>query len=266
MLRALLFFFTLLITTPVFAQKIGVGYYDLDGLYDTIPSKFYDDTRYTPNGELGWNSARYRTKIEHTAAVIDSMSLPIMGLYGVENEAVVRDIVTCSKQDYSYIHRTRNSFDGMDFALLYYGDKLFIDRVEAQRNMLIVDATLEDDSTITIILLRDAKDLPHYLSEDVNNSTMLIMGNIYQSEVDKLGLINTLQQKERRGEGNCSSYRGWFMRDKIITNNETKILKSGVYITQWLLTTDNLSPRPTFKKDKYIGGFSKYLPIFTYIF
>lgn len=29
-------------------QRTGFAYYDLDRLYDTIPSLFYDDTDYTP--------------------------------------------------------------------------------------------------------------------------------------------------------------------------------------------------------------------------
>lgn len=48
--------------------------------------------------------------------------MPLVALWGVENEAVVRDIAAACKGDYSYLHRTLNSLDGMDFALLYYGD------------------------------------------------------------------------------------------------------------------------------------------------
>ena len=50
------------------------------------------------------------------------MRMPLVALWGVENEAVVRDIAAACEGDYSYLHRTLNSLDGMDFALLYYGD------------------------------------------------------------------------------------------------------------------------------------------------
>ena len=43
-------------------ERFGVAYYDVDKLYDTIPSKFYDDRAYTPNGKLGWNTERYRRR------------------------------------------------------------------------------------------------------------------------------------------------------------------------------------------------------------
>ena len=49
------------------------------------------------------------------------MRMPLVALWSVENEAVVRDIAAACRGDYSYLHQTLNSLDGMDFALLYYG-------------------------------------------------------------------------------------------------------------------------------------------------
>ncbi len=265
MSRVLLSLLLLFATSALYAQSIGVGYYDLDGLYDTIPSCFYDDSAYTPEGKHHWSTERYNTKIDNITAVIDSMALPIVGLYGVETEDVVRDIVERSNQDYSYIHRTRNSFDGMDFALLYYGDKLFVDSVDTQHNLLIINATLSDESAITIILVRSGAYLDDYLKESELNPFVLILGNLYRSDIAKVSYCNMLQNSEDRGEGNYSSYRGWVTRDRIATNQREKILKSGIYITPWLLKSDHLSPLPTFERYNYLGGYSKYLPIFTYI-
>ena len=106
---------------PAHAQpRTGIVYWDLDHLYDTVPALFYNDTDYTPSGRLAWDTERYRRKIRHTAAVIDSMRMPLVALWGVENEAVVRDIAAACKGDYSYLHRTLNSLDGMDFALSFF--------------------------------------------------------------------------------------------------------------------------------------------------
>lgn len=87
---------------------LGIAFYDLDGLYDTIPALFYDDSDHTPRGRLAWDSERYRRKIAHTAAVIDSMGLPLVALYGVENEAVVRDLSAACRGDYSYLHTAQH--------------------------------------------------------------------------------------------------------------------------------------------------------------
>ena len=106
-------------------RPIGIAFYDVDRIYDTVPALFYDDADYTPEGRLHWTAERYARKIRNTAAVIDSMALPLVALWGVENEQVVRDIAAACRGDYSYLHRTLNSLDGMDFALLYYGDLFY---------------------------------------------------------------------------------------------------------------------------------------------
>ena len=132
-------------------RPVGIAFYDIDRLYDTLPSLFYHDDDYTPEGRYGWDTERYRRKIRHTAAVIDSMALPIVALWGVENEAVVRDLAAACRGDYSYLHRTLNSLDGMDFALLYYGDMFYPERVEEGRRYLYVEGLLERD-TVGLVL------------------------------------------------------------------------------------------------------------------
>ena len=104
---------------PERLRPFGIAYLDADHLYDTVPSPFYDDSDYTPQGPLRWNTARYRRKTARTAALIDSLGLPVVALWSVENEQVVRDIAAACQGDYTYLHRTLNSLDGMDFALLY---------------------------------------------------------------------------------------------------------------------------------------------------
>ena len=69
---------------PAHAQpRTGIVYWDLDHLYDTVPALFYNDTDYTPSGRLAWDTERYRRKIRHTAAVIDSMRMPLVALWSV---------------------------------------------------------------------------------------------------------------------------------------------------------------------------------------
>ena len=57
-------------------RPIGIAFYDVDRIYDTVPALFYDDADYTPEGRLHWTAERYARKIRNTAAVIDSMALP----------------------------------------------------------------------------------------------------------------------------------------------------------------------------------------------
>lgn len=127
-------------------QPVGFAYYDADRLYDTVPALFYDDSDFTPQGRLRWTAERYARKIAHTAAVLDSMRMDIVALAGVETEAVVRDLVVACGEDYCYIHRTFNTFDGLDIALLYHGDRFFPDRIEQGRGWLYVEGELAPDT------------------------------------------------------------------------------------------------------------------------
>ncbi|MFI3324081.1 MAG: hypothetical protein SNI45_01500 [Rikenellaceae bacterium] len=265
MRRHLLLFVILFCYVQLSAQVVGIGYYDLDGLYDTREALFYNDSAYTPEGSKRWSEERYERKVKNTAAVIDSMALPIIGLFGLETDEVLRDIVRSSSLDYCSVHRTRNSFDGLDFALLYFGDQLFVERVEAQRDMLIIVASLADNSPFTIILTRNGDDTVDYLAHSSHEEMVVVMGMIYQNHINKLGYTNLLAQYESRSLGNYSIDRGYVMHDRIATNRKEKFLKSGVFITPWLLTPNHEAPLPTFDKNTYKGGYSKFLPIFSYI-
>jgi endonuclease/exonuclease/phosphatase family metal-dependent hydrolase len=104
-----------------------VAFWNVENLFDTIPSAFYDDAEYTPRGARKWSGERYDTKIRNLARVIDDMSADVVGLAEVENEAVVRDLIMALSTDYNYIHRTSGDSRGIDVAMLYKGDKFFPD-------------------------------------------------------------------------------------------------------------------------------------------
>lgn len=103
--------------------SLKVAFWNVENLYDTIPSLFYDDGDYTPAGRLGWDTEKYTTKLNNLARVIDQLSPDVIGLAEVENETTVRDLVLALADDYNYIHRTGGDGRGMDLALLYRGDR-----------------------------------------------------------------------------------------------------------------------------------------------
>ncbi|MDR2912539.1 MAG: endonuclease/exonuclease/phosphatase family protein [Alistipes sp.] len=127
----LLFLSACSLALPTSAQRVSVAFWNVENLFDTIPSPFYDDTEFTPRGANRWDTDRYRTKIRNLARVIDELSADIVGLAEVENESVVRDLVLALETDYNYIHRTSGDSRGIDQALLYKGDKFFPDLVPA---------------------------------------------------------------------------------------------------------------------------------------
>lgn len=255
------------------AQPLGIAYYDVDRLYDTVVSPFYDDTDFTPEGRLRWDAERYRRKIARTAAVIDSTSLPIVALYGVENEAVVRDIVRASRNYYAYLHRTLNQLNGLDFALLYYGDLFFPHFTEPGNGYFYIEGTLSAryrrtcDTLGLLLCHRDdtADWLPQLLREEHPNTRMVILGRFKSDKVSRHGFRDATARAEKSGHGNRFRRNGWEMRDRIATDTALHVEYCDVYIRRWLLDPADGKPLPTYDNKRYRGGYGWSLPVFVYV-
>ena len=245
-------------------ERFGVAYYDVDKLYDTIPSKFYDDRAYTPDGKLGWSAERYRRKVDNVARVVDSLAMPVVVLYGVENEQVVRDVVETSNQDYAYIHRTQDFSDGLDFAVLYFADKFFVERITPWRGALCVEGEANGRS-LTIVAANRCSSLGVLFAErklDREGNRIVLLGQPSKAGFQGLGLQDCSVEAERAGRGNIFTKGAWMMRDRV-ASNITDVESCDVYIKYWLLDK-NAVPQPTFDKGRYRGGYSSSLPIYIY--
>ncbi|MBR5281343.1 MAG: hypothetical protein IKU22_01030 [Alistipes sp.] len=244
-------------------SSFGVAYYDVDKLYDTIPSKFYDDGDYTPRGRLCWDGVRYRRKVEQVAAVIDSMAMPVVALFGVENEQVVRDIVASCGEDYAYIHRTSNRYDGLDFAFLYFADCFYPERITEWSGALCVEGETQGRD-LTIIATFRSTSLGVLLEERklLEDSNIIIIGDTGKLKFEKLGLRDAMRSVEKAGRGNVIVRNMWQLRDRVVTNLDAPS-HSDVYIKRWLLDSSGV-PKPTYNGAKYCGGGSSCLPIFIY--
>lgn len=244
--------------------RVGFAYYDVDRAYDTTHSSFYDDSDFTPEGRNGWNTERYEHKIKGIAAVIDSMALPLVALYGVENEQVVRDIATHCKGDYSYIHRTLNRLDGMDFALLYYGDILFPQRVESGLDYTLIEARVADREFTFVLTHRSRmlKTLVTQIQEKSPERFIVVAGDLYGIDYTRLNLNDATAAAERAGHGNTVYRNVWRMFDRILVDRRVES-HCDVYAREWLLDR-NGEPKPTFNREGYIGGTGRKLPIFCY--
>lgn len=247
MLKSLSILLALITMSSYAIEPIAMSYFDVGRLYDTIPSPFYDDSAYTPKGKNRWTAKRYDQKIESTVAVIDSMNMPIVALFGVENEEVVRDIVKLSKGDYSYIHRTLDYYDGRDFALLYYGDRLFIDHVHSDYHSLYVAGSI-NDKKISIHLSRRGDKLRTTLSpmRDYNADIVIVGGALNSRDLKRLSLTDILKENEQRGEGDTRSKRGWYFKNRLGVSGSFESYRGGIYITSWLLNSHQYEHLPIY--------------------
>lgn len=249
------------------AQPLHFGYYEVDRLYDTLPSPFYNDTHYTPAGRYGWDTERYRQKINRIAAVIDSMHLHIIALHGVENEQVVRDLSATLQSDYLYLHRTLNRLDGMDFALLYEGDRLTPLRVETKRQALYIEALFSRD-TVNILLTTDSRTLPYLLEElsDRNPQRPLIVaGELGGTDLRAYGLVDRFTALEAEGLGNQRRQGGWRMQHRIATSPSLGNGTGGIFVQRFLFDASGEWPAATFVGSQYRGGGSRFLPVWVEI-
>ena len=247
--------------------QTGIAFYDVDKIYDTLPALFYDDEEYTPEGRRHWDTERYRRKIRNTAAVIDSMALEVVALWGVENEAVVRDLAAACRGDYSYLHRTLNSLDGMDFALLYYGDRFFPHYVEPGRRYLYIEGTLGRD-TVGLVLCaenRMAEWVVRDLREERPSARLVVLGRSATMDPARYGLHDATARAERAGRGTIHSRGRWTMRDRILVDTYLETVAADVFARRFLIDPRSGSPLATFEGRVYCGGYGYSLPVFVYI-
>ncbi len=210
---------------------------------------------------------RYRAKVERAGAVIGRMAMPLAGVYGVENEEVVKDLVRASDLPYSYVHRTLNTLDGMDFALLYYADRFFTERIETGYGYLCVEGMLDGKPTAVLLTRGDryAAELLEELRERTPGIQILCAGKLPSGTAEKLSLRDALTPAERRGRGNAYARGGWWLHDRILTDTTLTVIRADVFARRDLLDPRSGTPLPTYRRQRYTGGIGRYFPIFLYI-
>lgn len=253
----------LICTLTVQAQRAGMAYWNVDRLYDTVRSPFYHDDDFTPEGRYRWTAERYRRKVEAVAAVIDSMAMPVTVLYGVENEEVVRDIARALRHDYSYLHRTLNSLNGLEFAIFYYGDVLIPDRIATYRRNVALHCRIAGRHAV-LLLSRDEGDaerLAAEIREEAPDAAVIAMGRLDLAKMGGLGFADTFAGEERAGRGERMRRKLWYFDERICADTMLRT-QAGVYARPELFDASQSYVRPTFYGRKYMGGASSHLPIF----
>src|SRR5688572_3489111 len=110
-------------------QRICIGFWNVENLYDTIDDPLKNDDEFTPSGDLGWTSERYHKKIGNLSRAIAGMGtedltegLVLLGLCEVENISVLNDLIRSpllKGREYKAILLDGPDARGIDPALLY---------------------------------------------------------------------------------------------------------------------------------------------------
>ena len=251
---------------------IAVAYYDADRLYDTLPSLFARDADFLPDGARRWNSERYLRKLANTAAVVDSLGLPLVLLYGIENETVLRELAARCRADYALLHRTMNRLDGLDFGLLYFGDKFFPKYTDCGFGHIYIegDYAAAEGSWLRIGLVGVCDD--RYLNailaglrETRPGVRLVVLGRVRRCDAAAAGLQRALTAAETAGRGNARSRHGWYMRDNALVDTAFVAVRGDVYAQRWLFDPQTGAPFATFEGRRYRGGYGSSLPLFIYL-
>lgn len=149
-------------------KTIGIAFYKVENLFDTINTPNKEDRDFTPIGKYKWDTERYNQKLENLAKVIsilkDGKHPDIFGLCEIENRAVIEDLVNVKilkkKKDYGIIHKESEDFRGIDVALVYDKKKFTV----IEEKWITVDLTNFGSSPtrdILYVVLHDKIDTLH---------------------------------------------------------------------------------------------------------
>lgn len=211
-----LFTFTI---SASFAQKkkvavYGVGFYNLENLFDTINNNGKYDLEFSPEGSRLWNSQRYYSKLNNMAYTIHAMGqakldngLAVLGVCEIENRTVLEDLVKTgdlAQQNWKVIHYDSPDRRGIDVGLLYNSDLFRVLTSKSHRlavegksefltrDQLVVTGLLGEDKVSIIVnhwpsrLGGQEKSSP--LREAAANLTRSIVDSLLQDD-SKAGVI-----------------------------------------------------------------------------
>ena len=205
-------------------QLYGIGFYNLENLFDTCHDVGHNDYEYLPDGRNKWTGLKYTNKLRNMANVLADMGtdrLPIgcaaIGVSEVENAKCLTDL--CEQEplktrNMQFVHIEGPDQRGVDCALIY-NPKLFQvrdvklvpyvyvkpeDSLRATRGFLTVSGTLAGEH-VTIIVNhlpsrfassfyreeggRQIYELKQQLQAEDPNVKLIIMGDMNDDPQDK---------------------------------------------------------------------------------
>ena len=107
----------------------GVGFYNLENLFDTLHDAGKNDFEYLPDGANAWSGMKYRAKLKNMSTVLGEMCTDklkngpaFIGLSEVENRSVVEDLLkqpALAGRNYRVVHIEGPDRRGVDCAAIY---------------------------------------------------------------------------------------------------------------------------------------------------
>ena len=194
-------------TTTIWAEEkkyalYGIGFYNLENLFDTIHDAGKNDYQYLPDGQNRWNGLKYHHKLRNMARVLAEMGTDktpqgcaLIGVSEVENARCLTDLCKqepLKKRGFKFCHVEGPDRRGVDCALLY-NPKLFTvsnvtltpyvytkpeDRDRATRGFLTVSGTLAGEQVAVIVNHLPSRGAVSYYREEGGRQIRLVKDSL----------------------------------------------------------------------------------------
>lgn len=244
----------LLAVSALSAQKkfsvYGVGFYNMENLFDTCHDEGKRDYEFLPTGSYRWNGMKYTHKLHNMARaladlgtdVLPNVGCAFVGLAEVENHKVLDDLTAqpqLAQRGYRYVHVEGPDRRGIDCALLYnpslfsvrtvklvpYIQTLAKDSDFLTRGFLTICGTLAGEPVAVVVChlpsrfsdsfyreqgARQIRAIKDSLLREDSSCKVLVMGDMNDDPIDK-SICEALGGKGQIDEvGNDEMYNPWY--------------------------------------------------------
>lgn len=244
----------LLAVSALSAQKkfsvYGVGFYNMENLFDTCHDEGKRDYEFLPTGSYRWNGIKYTHKLHNMARaladlgtdVLPNVGCAFVGLAEVENHKVLDDLTAqpqLAQRGYRYVHVEGPDRRGIDCALLYnpslfsvrtvklvpYIQTLAKDSDFLTRGFLTICGTLAGEPVAVVVChlpsrfsdsfyreqgARQIRAIKDSLLREDSACKVLVMGDMNDDPINK-SICEALGGKGQIDEvGNDEMYNPWY--------------------------------------------------------
>ena len=228
----------------------GIGFYNLENLFDTCHDAGKNDYEYLPDGTNKWTGLKYSHKLKNMAKVLAEMGtdwLPgvgcaAIGVAEVENAKCLTDLcdqAPLKARNFKFVHIEGPDQRGVDCALVYnpslfkvrsqqlvpYIYKLSKDAQRATRGFLVVKGVLGGEDVAIIVCHlpsrgaesyyreeggRQVKEVKEQLQKEDPNIKILIMGDMNDDPQDKSMAVALGAQRKIKDVPKNGLYNPWW--------------------------------------------------------
>lgn len=244
------FFFCLTASAQKKFNVYGIGFYNLENLFDTCHDAGKNDYEFLPSGSYKWNGMKYTHKLHNMSRAISDMGtrmLPgvgcaVVGVSEIENDNVLAGLCAqpaLSARGYKFCHVEGPDLRGVDCGLLYQPSLFKVADVrlypyiptEKQnskfrtRGFLAVSGTLAGEHVVFIVNHLPSRFNDSYYREvgaaqikavkdrvmaQDKNCKVIVMGDMNDDPTDK-SMHNVLSAKEEISMvGKDDMYNPWY--------------------------------------------------------